>query len=77
MLAYSLISNNNFERNSNVSFCLNVNSGKVDCSYSLETTICKWIRLMSLKGYIFILLKTKSEVILQTAMQNKMTCSVN
>lgn len=32
---------------------------------------------MSLKVYSFILLKTKNEVILQTATYSKMTCTVN
>lgn len=77
MNANNLVTNDNFDCNSDVSFCPNVNSGKVDSSYSLEATIFKWIMLISSKGYIFILLKTKNEVILQTAAQNTMTCAAN
>lgn len=77
MNANNLATNDHFDCNSDVSFCPNVNSGKVDSSYSLEATIFKWIMLISSKGYIFILLKTKIEVILQTAAQNTMTCAAN
>lgn len=77
MRACKLVSNNNLERNSDESFCSIVNSGKINCSWSSEATFLEWIRLMSLKLCIFILLKTKNEVILQTATCCKMTCIVN
>ena len=35
----NLVTNDNFDCNSDVSFCPNVNSGEVDSSYSLEATI--------------------------------------
>lgn len=64
MCVCKLVFNNNFECNFDELFCLIVNFGKINCSWSFEVIFLEWIRLMLLKLCIFILLKIKNEVIL-------------